>query len=177
MGSHTFDRSKNRLPPLQDGTINMSEALRTFFQELRVQSGRPARHISIISDNAKRMQNPELTTRRRRAAPGRSVSTPLNHMSARWEAASSPDLNSKKGSPSILDRKSRWESGSSSKGPELAPKLTQRRSRVSSTTEEANGLSPCHDIGKLRQRSPGGKALKKDLSTTSLPKSLRSLPY
>eukprot|EP00934_Nitzschia_sp_Nitz4_P002232 Nitzschia sp. Nitz4//scaffold75_size92586//73887//74426//NITZ4_004867-RA/size92586-processed-gene-0.27-mRNA-1//1//CDS//3329557741//2232//frame0 len=179
MGTARFET----MTPLRlDSTTNTSEALSSFFKDLMVQSGRQARHISIISDNAKRttLHYPEMSpTTRRRRTPGRSVSTPLNHMSSRWDTACSlntqPTNRESRRTGDGTGNKSRWDCGSSLTDNKRGAIVTPRRK--SSTTEDVDGLKPAHDIGKLRSRGSNGKSAKKEATTASMPKSLRSLPY
>jgi hypothetical protein len=150
----------------------MSDALGSFLNQLIVCSGKPGSSVSIISDNARPMQDPDMQSgARRRRAPGRSASTPLNHMASRWEAASSFNAFHDAGNTQQrnFDRKSRWESETPSTS---AIKLTRP------TRESTDGLlSPFHDTGKLTKKHSSTKNLKKEMSTANLPKSLRSLPY
>jgi hypothetical protein len=167
----------------------MSDALSTFLNELMVTSGRQKKNFSIICDNAKITDMP-VNGRKKRRAPHRSVSTPLDHsMASRWEPSSSFDFDSVNPSAGTSPlrsnnrRKCRWESMSekqtSADSPLLGP-LAQPRRKTTPTSDDANRL---RDFGKMR--SPKGGTLKMSrkvqdfytMSSASLPKSLRSLPY
>jgi hypothetical protein len=168
----------------------MSDALSTFLNELMVTSGRKKKHFSIICDNAKITDMP-VNGRKKRRAPRRSVSTPLNHMASRWEPSSSFDFNSV--NPSVgtspfrsnHGRKCRWESMSEKQtsADSLLGPLARSRKKIPDTRtmdEDANRL---RDFGKMRAPKGGTFKMSKkvqDISTmsgASLPKSLRSLPY
>jgi hypothetical protein len=164
----------------------MSDALCTFLNELMVTSGRNKKHFSIICDNAKITDMP-VNGQKKRRAPHRTVSTPLDHMASRWEPSSSFDsVNPSTGTSPLRSnngRKCRWESMSekqtSADSPLLGP-LAQPRRKATPTSDDANRL---RDFGMMR--SPKGGTFKMSrkgqdtytMSRASLPKSLRSLPY
>jgi len=153
---------------------NMSDALGSFLTDLLAESGR--RHISIISDNAKRSHR-HMNGRRRRA-PRRSASSPLQHMSNRWESPSKFDFDSISAGTSPVrnraeNKNCRWESMKT----ENSVGLTRPRRQTSGIGNRlGTGATPLPDISRLRnQRSYIGRS--NELTTSSLPKSLRSLPY
>jgi hypothetical protein len=169
-------RKTNHLPP---PSSTMSDALGMFLHDLVSCTGKPGARISIISDNARRMQNSDFDcSSQRRRGVSRSASTPLNHMASRWESSSSFDSNISGTSPgrhrqAVNEQKSRWASESSSG---FAPKLTRPKREHE---KDLALLSPVHDTGKLRnkQSTSALKNLTKDRTIANLPKSLRSLPY
>jgi hypothetical protein len=170
----------------------MSDALCTFLNELMVMSGGKKKHISIICDNAKITDMP-VTGRKKRRAPGRSVSTPLDNMASRWEPSSSfvfDSVNPSAGTSPFRSnnrRKCRWESMSekqTSADSLLGPLARPRRKTSDTRTmpEDANPL--VRDCGKMRSLKGGtfktSRKVQDDISTmssASLPKSLRTLPY
>ena len=157
----------------------MSDALGIFLHDLVACSGKPGARISIISDNARRMQDSDFdASARRRRGVLRSASTPLDHMASRWDTASNFDSNISGASPirnhpTLKEQTSRWESESSSG---RAPKLTRPKR---DDDNDLTLLSPVHDTGKLRNKHAvvPMKHLSKERTTSNLPKSLRSLPY
>lgn len=151
----------------------MSDALGQFLNDLIVCRGKPGVHISIISDNAKRVQDADyVSNARRRRAPRRSVSTPLNHMSSRWE--SSFGLTGEKTlQQSTNGRSSRWESDGLASSRTIELKRPKRDYFADSSRRY-----PDQDTRRqLKALNSGTKNMKREMTTSSLPKSLRSLPY
>ena len=149
----------------------MSDALGQFLNDLIVCRGKPGVHISIISDNARRVQDADFVSNaRRRRAPRRSVSTPLNHMSSRWE--SSFGLTGEKSlQQTTTGRSSRWESDS------LASSGTIELKRPKRDFSDSSRRNPEDSRQKLKALNSSTKTMKREMTTSSLPKSLRSLPY
>ena len=139
-----------------------------------VDSGIPANHVSIISDNAKKMNLPAGNGRRRRA-PRRSISTPLHHMS-RWDSPSKVDVDAMNHQRSLLtrsrdDNDCRWESMCDKRGRVKSSSLTRPQRKSSFTNDSSRDKL-------FSQKGPSFSILGKEGSgTASLPKSLRSLPY
>ena len=150
----------------------MSDALGQFLNELIVCRGKTGVRISIICDNAKRVQDADfVSTERRRRAPRRSVSTPLNHMSSRWE--SSFGLTGEKSlQQSTGTRPSRWESDSLASSRPIELKRPKR-----DYFSDSSRRHPDQDTKRQLKSLNGAKNMKREMTTSSLPKSLRSLPY
>ena len=132
--------------------------------------------VTIISDNAKRMERSSLS--RRRAIPRRSMSTPLHHMS-RWEAPSKfvsnkgPETNSAVTSPVRIskERISRWESMSTTN--------TCGASGLVRPTRQGSDQSRMSELKKYGLKNTEFRRVNdvSAMSTRQLPISLRSLPY
>lgn len=152
----------------------MSDPLGLFLHELIVCVGKSGVSISIISDNAKRVQDADFVRNaRRRRAPGRSASTPLNHMSSRWEPTFGlADDKSFHRSPG--GRKSRWESDCMMS----APTIEMMRPKRPLYKEGRSLPLVCDDNAKTQLKSPTIlKNIKMEVKSSNLPDSLRSLPY
>ncbi len=140
--------------------------------DLIVCAGRPGVRISIISDNAKRVQDADFVKgARQRRAPRRSASTPLDHMSSRWEPSFGP-TDEKSLHQSDEGRKSRWESHSIAS----ARTIELMRPRRESFRDVASRFSD-HDTSMQLKSHNTLKNHSTEMATSKLPKSLRSLPY
>ena len=157
----------------------MSDALGIFFNQLLQSSGKEARNVSIISDNAKRTDVPPRNGRRR-PAPRRSVSTPLHHMS-RWESPSKFDFDSMNPSSSQLrtnDSSFRWDSMPEKRNRPKSMGLTRPQRQSSDDGFFSNSNSMSDKLVNQKTAAFFGRGMTvNDMTSTSLPKSLRSLPY
>jgi hypothetical protein len=169
----------------------MCDALSSFLNELMVTSGGKKKHISVICDNAKITDMP-VNGRKKRRAPRRSVSTPLDHMASRWETSSSFDfdsVNQSAGTSPIRsnnnERKCRWESMSEKQtsADSLLGPLARPRRRTTDASKKPEDANQLRDFGKMRKSKGGSFKMSRKvqdvstMNTASLPKSLRSLPY
>lgn len=155
----------------------MTDALSCFMTDLLSMSPNRAGSITItiISDNAKQSPIP-FKGRPRRAAPRRSVSSPM-HQTSRWEAPSalgSHRLGQRKTSPvesSPLkftnNRISRWESSSPSKSSNSTAGLRRP------TRKSYNGMDKygANDTDFMKRNADIPRL------SSNLPLSLRKLPY
>jgi hypothetical protein len=150
----------------------MTDALSCFMTDLMSPSpNRGSTTITIISDNAK--QCPLPSKDRRRGAPRRSISSPMHHMS-RWEALSALGPRDRKSSsvetsPIRItnNRLSRWESS--------APSKSSSSTGLKRPTRQAY-----EEVDKYGAKNPDFMRRNTDMarmSATSLPISLRKLPY